>query len=69
MLCLGLVSKPPSLATSATTASQIVLIIVKDGSCLAELLQDLDYVGLGLKRRPSSFNTIQIDHLCKALTK
>ena len=35
----------------------------QDGAYLAELLLDKDYVGHGIKRRSSSFNTERVDHL------
>ena len=35
----------------------------QDGSYLAELLLEKDYIVHGVKRRASSFNTQRLDHL------
>jgi GDPmannose 4,6-dehydratase len=50
---------PPTPAKTAL----ITGITGQDGSYLAELLLEKDYVVHGIKRRASSFNTTRIDHL------
>ena len=71
MLCLHDVLKismplspnSPANAATHTKPALITGITGQDGSYLAELLLEKDYVVHGINRRASSFNTTRIDHL------
>ena len=57
------ISKNQIAKISRQKVALITGITGQDGSYLAELLLDKDYIVHGIKRRSSSFNTERIDHI------